>query len=275
MSGFPKLDELGIKYSEHKGKIERLELPLTKADWWELCTREGDEYVGGCCGNMSHVQDHLNEVFREGGWVRGSTFREIMLALEEHGNFEDIMKTFAELGTEDPAELLKRSKEHWLHLGPLNRLFLTWELVKSDLNKERVAVANVPNRPEIEDAVHLLARATYSLSWDFLITDSLQTTAQKALMYRNVVRRLGPALGVLYRNLKGLEPETIDPAFAICKRGTHDIMENSRGLMVYDTREEAETWVKEYIQGGEPEHAILECTVSMDAGVTIKGASTT
>src|SRR5690606_32489037 len=62
-----------------------VQLPLSPHDWVRLCRRNSEEYIGGCCGNMSAVQDILNEWFREDGWVNAHELVDLGESMRDHG----------------------------------------------------------------------------------------------------------------------------------------------------------------------------------------------
>lgn len=72
--------------------FDAVQIPLTPEEWCRLCMRDSSEYVGGCCGNMSAVQDVLNEWFREGGWVKVHELVDLGEAMRDHGDddFKDV-----------------------------------------------------------------------------------------------------------------------------------------------------------------------------------------
>ena len=101
-----QLDKLDVFYhrdeyyigdvgTTHRRRVEgngahTILFPFTPDDWWELCTREGSEYMGGCCGNMSLAQDYLNGIYRDGGWVSRLNFHLFIESLKNHDGFEDL-----------------------------------------------------------------------------------------------------------------------------------------------------------------------------------------
>src|SRR4051794_23424452 len=84
------------RYDRDKGEydsvpdtVERVHFPWTDSDWCYVAMRERDGYVGGCCGNMSLLQDHINGVFRDGGYADSHDLLTIGQLARDHDGFDD------------------------------------------------------------------------------------------------------------------------------------------------------------------------------------------
>ena len=77
------LKALGVRFhqaSEYRGECPNRKevtlplfrsvlLPLTATEWCDLCQREGPGYVGGCCSQMSYLQDRMDHIFGEKTYI--------------------------------------------------------------------------------------------------------------------------------------------------------------------------------------------------------------
>src|ERR1035437_7587895 len=84
------------------GTILATYLPLSPAEWCSLAMREGENYVGGCCGNMSALQDVINGVFRDSGTVNSAT----LLSIAELALDHDVFEEFSPLSDEEFSTLI-------------------------------------------------------------------------------------------------------------------------------------------------------------------------
>jgi len=61
--------ETGARAEHNVNLFRNILLPFTAQEWCSICMREGEDYLGGCCGNMSAMQDIIQEVFRNSGFI--------------------------------------------------------------------------------------------------------------------------------------------------------------------------------------------------------------
>ena len=67
---------VGVRHD--KKEIQSIEIPLTDEEWCSLCMRDGQRYMGECCGQTGQVQDILNDLFRESGIVDANAARGLL-----------------------------------------------------------------------------------------------------------------------------------------------------------------------------------------------------
>ena len=84
---------------------EAVHLELTPAQWVSCCQRTGAWYLGGCCGNMSAVQDLMLGAFRNGGSISHRDLAEMCKLLRGHDGYDvkdlpDIRAAYQELRAE-------------------------------------------------------------------------------------------------------------------------------------------------------------------------------
>ncbi len=229
--------------------FDSIHLPFTPEEWCRLCMGGGDYYVGGCCGNMSALQDELNDVFRiESGWVGASKLARIAQLNIEHDYDKDHLPNFAEIGDIDIVKM------NWVSLSPWDKMAAVWHLVKdhyvpekpSGFGKkhEKRTVKKHKKRTvknEIEIALHIARNGLSHLSHIEVFTPQehrgqFQDSANKLMALYRVV----PALRTLWLHIEKLGPPTLKEAFALFDKERDDIASNRLGLCIYATREEAE-----------------------------------
>lgn len=151
MNDFEKLKVLGINYSlGSNSKITAVRIPLSPEQWYSLLVRNGGCYIGGCCGNLSFVQDVLMKIFRDGGWINSFDFYEIAEILTEHEGFEDFKSITNKHG--------KKIIDNWGSNEPMAQIAYVWSLVKDNLefgenNKFLLEQLNISSFEENENIV--------------------------------------------------------------------------------------------------------------------------
>lgn len=105
---------VGVRHD--KKEIRAIQLPLTDTEWCSLCMRDREMYMGGCCGQTGQVQDILNAVFRESGWVDANAAESLILVGGSHDGFEILL--------EKSEEKLIEAEKGWDELDPLRKIFL-------------------------------------------------------------------------------------------------------------------------------------------------------
>ncbi len=263
------LDQLGIKY--HRGEewrgeppnrgpqpidvFEGVLLPLSPVEWMSVAMRDGDHYLGGCCGAMSALQDEIEHVFRfESGWAKCRDLARMASIIENHDEIgekvpwndlptpiEDLVKALG-LGTSGLA---------FDPLTPWEKIALCWHLVREHYSPE-VPCAVHKNVTPLDGAIRILARSLeyFSLGHFFVPEgqDSEKTQIEASKLI--VLARLLPALKTLNEHIGELGVEPIE-GFALVdrERGPDAVCSNGYGYCILATRAEADElfrlWTKQ------------------------------
>ena len=147
MKAYETLEKMGVEYEcayKYVGKVgtksrRRVEIPekitfvrwvMSPVEWCHLCMREGEYYLGGCCGQLGYFQDWINSIFRDSGWIRLQYFPEVVDQYCSHDGFEMFKK---------PGDLLKRAstKKGYQKLEPLDKLAAIWHVIKRRARSEQ------------------------------------------------------------------------------------------------------------------------------------------
>lgn len=212
-------------------------LPLTPYEWCRLCMRdenEDSEYVAGCCGTMSAVQDTVNEWFRNGGRVHVKELVELGEAMRDHGDFEEFKDTTPENITKEIEAFLHRRESFsaWRKIG------LLYQIVKDHYEPEGAKDPPHVIKDDLERAFMLVHR----MAWSFGMGDFFKKTSTLSQTQSNAQRimrlfRFVPALRQIYEHVQELTPEAIE-GWALVNHG--EVVENTYGLCIYATKTEAE-----------------------------------
>lgn len=263
------LERLGWKVSvetEYRGEVPRqphnleifksVRLPLTPRDWCRLCMRESEdylsveteegtkceysEYVGGCCGNMSAVQDTLNGWFRDGGWVEVRDLVELGEAMRDHGDesFEELSPEKLTEAVDNYLKFQEQPKEtqYWKAWG---KIALLYHLVKDHY------VPEAKTRGQYGDTLEQSFKVVSRMAWTFGMgdfftrdrgTSATTDNAQKTMR----LFRFVPALHEVYERVRELAPEPVEGWAIVDEEHNGDVAENGYGMCVYATKREAQ-----------------------------------
>lgn len=242
------LDTLGIKYtfeeewrpkdpprSPHPLDIfKTVDLfgPLTPEDWCRLCMREGTEYIGGCCGNTSAIQDIVNGWFRfDACYIKISELAEVAQAMAEHDGTDE----WSELPKATLEESVEWAKDNWGSLRAWAKICMVWHIVKDHYSPD-VPVGYGNHLSELDKAVNVIGRTCQMIAWDRITTNDLAGT-QKDSSRIAILARMLPALKTLWDSIEDMAPEPFE-GFAMYDLEVDSICTNRLGLCVYATMDE-------------------------------------
>jgi hypothetical protein len=305
------LKALGVEYrQEHEYRPEKpprkayplrlfstVKPPFTPHEWLALCVKEGQFYVGGCCGNMSAVQDEVSYVLRfDSGWFDCKKKLEgVVEAMAVHDGgelFKALPAPLDKCVRDARSSLRKIAKSRRLGkkaYDPWKLLALIWHIVKDFYAPERPhPEARVTNttRSALDDAVSDLGRHLYSISIEHAFSGAAGKDGDEVRNHANCLVRLArilPALKTLNEHIDRLDPGPIE-GFALVRRASpDDVLVNGRGLCVFGTEDEAQKLIKLWVQEDEEyesegpkqkaeDFAIRKVKVTKEKGVEFQGA---
>lgn len=247
------LDELGVKYwveQEMRGPVgperkyydielfKQIRPPFDAETWMSLCTNDGDNYIGGCCGTMSGLQDKMENWFRfenqylntreleeaEGYWVNHPDGAGLWI-LEEGQTIGDIFITI---------------KEKWNSLRPWDKLGAIWQIVKGYHNRESIGRSIDPSFSDFDEALSTTSGLSWALSWAKHSKDDSSTfTANQRITLSQIL----PAINTIYQTLQEIlknEAPFVGFVLVDLSRSGYDNISRSRhGLSVFATLDEA------------------------------------
>ena len=266
------LNTLGVEFhleSEYRGEPgngrERFDLdlissvkpPIGPKEWVALCQNEGPLYVGGCCGNMSAVQDEMDYIFRfESGWFPMHRLERIADTMTHHDD-----ECFGRL--EDGEDLETAVKNMAESIGKINQsddfcidvwklLGLVWEVARPFYSPKRPhspSRRTNPVRTELDDAVTVVRDGIQALAIHDLFSRNDEETAQGRTNRLMVLYRVLPALKTVWENVSELDPGNLDGLALVKKDDRDTVLVNGYGLCVYQTPAEAQKvldlWTRE------------------------------
>lgn len=180
---------LDTDVEEREGKevfVRMSDLPLTDAEWVSLCHVEGEAYVGGCCANLSAVQDRLNYWFR----FRGAMPREVVDVFQALCDHHDVV--IDEMTAEEAVEWYRRKEKP----SPWDKLDIMGKLMQGHV---ATGILKEPTEKDpFKQAVHVASRTLSALSWKHLFGGDRQDEFSPGDRVR-ALRAAGPLRAILDR----------------------------------------------------------------------------
>lgn len=269
-------EECGIRYGleyEYRGKEDdrhrheldvftSVEIPLTPLDWCCLCMRvdgvptgqtdeEGrplyapSEYMGGCCGNMSAVQDRINSWFRfEANGVPAAQLVGVGEAMRDHdGDDSEFSDSITLEQLKEAAHRLQTEPEK---MQAWQKIAFCYQLVKHCYVAKLPSASRDHIAPE-EEALNVVSNVASALRWDRVWSRSEADTVQRKALRIRAMQQFWPAIKLLHEKFQELAPEPIEAwAFVDLQAGedrvgTWDgITRIHSGFAIVSTKEEAE-----------------------------------
>lgn len=283
------LDKFNIKYSrayEYRGPVgperkqhdlelfESIFIPFTPSEWCRLCMREGDLYIGGCCGNTSRLQDYLNGWFRDGGWIQVKELARFSGAVFSHEGFENWDDNVS------LASAYKTVSKNWAKADPLDKLAFIWKTVKDHYSPERPIITHEKRRNDPYTYMSDLVRGLESLSWSRLFSDDKDNSDQKKSNTLIKLSRVIPPLKLLSDNIQSLNVGPIVGFAIVSKVSPEVVATNSLGYCIYGTVDEVRNifslWDKSDEQFKESnkvpartEYSVRKVKVSCESGIEL------
>ena len=277
---YKELDRLGVSYSNQKviirdddGKAVRDEdgnivqkctgvasvlLPISSVQWCHMAMREGEHYVGGCCTHTSAMQDIVNSVFRDSGWIKAREFRELADLALNHDGFEAFE-------SEETVESLSALDDPWEVIGAV------WCAVKDVLAPDTLYKPTPRDLSNFDEAVTLARNLLWQISLaKFFTTDEPMRKGQRHANHTYSMMRILPALRTVYDHLENMSEQRF-PVFGVRKKSTKEVVANGLGLCIYETREQAGELFRIWREAGNNEiddWEILPAVVSVNDGLT-------
>lgn len=227
-----------------KTRVRSVFLNLSPKDWCNIAMHEGDEYIGGCCGTASAMQDVVNGIFRDGGYADADALYTLGEYAKHHPDgFEDWgKKRFSQ------KEFDARC-EKWKKLKAWDKITLCWQAVRDKIkahshNLQPIVQENRPDldeRREIDElhgSVHYLR---YSNSGLFKPKDD-----DKGQHHANDVMAFAKLYPSAKKLVTKLEAEaTTWSGFAIVEKARPEVItHNGYGACLYNTEADAREVIK-------------------------------
>ncbi len=224
-------------------RVSSVFLNLTPEDWCRIAMHEGDEYIGGCCGTASAMQDVVNSIFREGGYADADDLYTLGEYAKHHKDgFESWWKKLSQKDFDARCE-------KWDTLRAWDKIELCWHAVRDKIKPHSHHIDPIvqENRPDLDErreidelygSIHYLR---YSNSGLFKPRDD--DKGQHAANDLIVFAKLYPSVRKL---LAKLEAEQVTwSGFAIVEKKRPDVItHNGYGACVYNTEADAREVIK-------------------------------
>lgn len=227
---------VGVRHD--KDLVLGIFVPLSPDEWCSLCMQEGEHYIGGCCGQSAQVQDILNGIFRDSGWIDIDTAETLFLIAGSHDGYELLLET-------DEKALLK-AEARWLELVPLRKLLLCVAAAKPKMKSR--SNGRVTDPDDTEDIVYTLSKCSGYLSMNDLFARNPENKTPQHAGNRAVrVARMVPAAKAFLSRASEIGCVPFE-GFAIADPNGK-LGENMMGYALFEKKKEAEkvleSWQKD------------------------------
>jgi hypothetical protein len=224
------------KRVERPDRVRQFFAPLTAEEWCGMCMREGDEYIGGCCGQTGYTQDVLNEIFRDGGWIEPRLALDLIEIGGGHDGFD--------LLTEQDEDKLIAEEANWDTLGGLGKIFLCVAAAAPRICPNWLSKIIPPNREESNDGIGVLFNAIQVLKYgDLFGSDEAKESGQHHGNMMMWLARAVPGIEKFRKHTKATLAEEPWNGFAIVSH-ENEIQRNGYGYTIYSTKDAAERMVQ-------------------------------
>jgi hypothetical protein len=277
------LRQLEIVREDAEAPFQSIWLALSAIQWGHLCMREGESYIGGCCGNTSHTQDKLNGFFRDTGYIDSGDLLDLVDDCIVHdGDYSYFHnKWWGDLKKKDFDAYIKDFQK----IDPWIALAMLWHLIKDHLkepSKHSIKNKTKPrtNRRDpsfIDQACHVVERGLWSISISHMFKDDREKKddVQKIANRQKLLHQLWPAIKTLHDNIQLLSLGPADNVFCIFDTAAEYPASNGHGLCIYETQDEAEKMIVQWMEDEDEEtkkefegrFVVRPCSVSMDKGI--------
>lgn len=223
--------------------VSGVHLPLSAEDWTRIAMREGTAYVGGCCGNMSQVQDLINGVFRDGGYAEAPDLLLIGERIRDHDGEESPFAPVDDATFRARLESWKQVESdpdpEW-PLDPWFKIAMVYNAVEPHLVPRRWEVPAGPGHHEPEHhLISTLHNALSRMSWaDLFSRDEPDDVAQHAAHMILLRAKVYPLAKELVGHLETAGVEFT--GYAIVDSSSGELQSDHRGPCLYPERAQAE-----------------------------------
>lgn len=212
-------------------RITHINLNLAPQEWCNLCMLDGEEYIGGCCGQTSAVQDILNGIFREGGEIASWEAWNLIETGAGHDGFETL--------TETSEEALLAEEQRWDQLGALDKIFLSVAAATPRLRVGGMARIT-PSHPD-ETGMRELYDALAPIRFSFGPSDEEEKRGrQHEANQMHFIARAMPAAKAFVSHAESLLAEPWKGWAIVDPSNDNEIWRNGFGLMIYGEKSHAE-----------------------------------
>jgi hypothetical protein len=239
------LDFEGYRATEYRGEspnrkehqlnlFRAVELNLEPIEWYMMCRRTEDNYVGGCCGLLSVVQDMVNGWFRDGEAIDCDDLAEMAEAWINHGDegwnpIDDTEKLWAVVRSTKTGSI-----DAW------EKFRLAWLIVAGYCEPGRMPLGTRKDLNPFDDALGSISSMGLYLSFSRLGTCSTKSTANSQVNGGWAIR-----LARMYPHLKTLWEEVQKDSFrfegvALFDVKNQAVAEDGGGYSLFFTAEAAQ-----------------------------------
>ena len=191
------LSGLGIRFTssyQDETLIQSVTLSFTSNEWVSLTHGDGDNYIGGCCGTTSVMQDIISGCLREGGSLRYYDLRQLGTLGLSHDEKDWMPPT---------DEVFQTLISDWETISPWQKIGLIFSTVKDRLTPDSEEAPETNNHPDLKGRVcYQVAQnaLTYLRYEDLCSLDDSQHKANRGLLTSRLIPALQEVMSLMAKN---------------------------------------------------------------------------
>lgn len=263
------LKKLGVKYGtehEYRGKpgegresydlplLNSVTLPFDADDWCHMASSDGEEYIGGCCGQSSHAQDILCHIFRMNPkWIPIRELEELAFTLEGHDGVQEFpVVSFdgIDIPVEEAVAKIESGEVKWNEMWRWSRLALVWHIVKCAYNTREVQGYSKERRNDLENAIFVSQRILQSFSLDKFFAKNEKTDSQTQASRTLRLYKLLPSLEIVHKKVEELYDGPLE-GYALWDLKNDTVATNGFGPCVFYTEEKCNELLDQWEQNAD------------------------
>ncbi len=260
------IPEGGRKEVSNPTKVESVNLNFTPEEWSRLVVRDGDEYIGGCCGTTGAMQDIICSVHRDGGYIRHYELQELGFLGSSHDGHEWWSEELTE-------KKFQECMAKWDSLSLWDRIGLVFQICSPKLSDGSTIRKKLHETDLVKDK-HVLDAVRNGLTimrWnDLFHRDPPKDPAGEAFEFQRhtnrqiLISRIIPPARRLIEVLTALADQPFNCVCLVHQDKPDTLLENGYGLAIY--KDEAQ--VNALFQGEQQvKFNIRPCQISMEKGI--------
>ncbi len=227
-------------------------IQMSSDEWVQTCSRDGDFYIGGCCGTTAAAQDIMQGVFRDERYIPAEDFAHLAALLTDHDPMAEEPFTFQ--GTIPRETLVGLSVETYREdLTPWAKMAFLWQLTRDHLLHKVPTPVSYPD--PLKESYRVVSSHMMIFRWESIFDrhDESKIETERRSLVKATQR--GLVIPHLRRVLEAYEalPQTEVLAYGIVHLDKESLIiaDVGSGPMVYPTEEDAKRVFRSWLTAEE------------------------
>lgn len=230
--------------------IDNVTLPFSPETWWRISSRDGDCYIGPCCGTTGAMQDIVCGMYRDSGHVASTELIRLAELARDHEGFESWHKELSQ-------EEFEARLAVWETLDPWEQLGLIYQGTRAKLRDSDFR-GTVPSqfrkvsdeKRAMWDLEHGLRIMAHEDMFSQVTNSSESSRAQQHATNLMLLARIIPACNIVHAYLSKVDD--VFEGFAVCSKDKPDeVMHNGLGMCIYGKQKHVDELLEQWKKSDE------------------------